>query len=154
MKYVPMPRTLECGGEDFNVGISSTSCVQWVVWMLFLARETSCQFVERELLSWQQPGLFGISLGLFWPVPHLDVAQCNYWKLCLVIRDGQLGLILGRFHLDCSPILQEHSTALVFSYHPQMPLHSSSYHISSLHSMSYSSSPKVILNANIWLIEN
>lgn len=61
-------------------------------------------------------------MGPLWPTTLLDVAQSRYQELCLVIRDGQLGLrlphyletslglpsyILGGFHLVVStPLLK------------------------------------------------
>ena len=83
-----MPKILENRGKDY-VATNLTYPFQWVLWVLFLAIGSCCQFLESNLLSWQWPGLFG---DFFWSTTQLNIMQFQDWELHLVTRDGKLGL--------------------------------------------------------------
>ena len=118
---------LKHGGEDaVYIGASVTSpFVQWVVGVLSSANGARCQFVKNSLLLfWQQPGLFGDSHGNLCPTVQLYRTQSWYWKLHLVIRNGQVGLclpIMWWFHLDCLHIWTHFRMFLLY-YISMMPV--------------------------------
>lgn len=86
--------TLERAGENSMQALAQSFYAQWIVWVLSSPMGTCCQFVASNLLSCQQPGFGGCPWDLFWLTTQLSETQSWYWKLCLVIRDDQLGFNL------------------------------------------------------------